>query len=179
MRRPAERLVRRKDTRHQFAFALEAKSMLPRCDASVLAASNSGLHVLAQDDAGLVARLRDLREAYGFGIEAAPCGPQSREEPLMSGRIGLQKRDLPAVRRVLADRAVRPSEEYAGTHYCVLGFEAPFAALLGLPRKLAALTGGTATHLFQPVFNRLPKRRTQDAFSHRYPDRLRAPEPAR
>ena len=110
----AERLIRRNGTRAQYEFALEAKSMLPACDASVLAASNEGLHVLAKDEASLAMR-----------------------------------------------------------------FDAPFARLLGLPRELAALSGGTATHMFQPVADRPGKRRPHHAFSHRYPDRPRASETPR
>lgn len=175
----AERRIRRKGTRAQFEFALEAKAMLPPCDASLLAASQDGLHLLARDEAGLNARLQDLREGYGPGIEIAPPAARPQAEPAVKARIGLQRRDLPAIRQALLRRGANPSEEYAGIHYCVLRFEAPFSQLLGLPRELAALSGGTATHMFQPVADRSLKRRTDHAYAHRYPDRPRASEPAR
>ncbi len=174
----AERVVRHNGNRAQYAFALEAKAMLPACDRSVLAASHVGLHVLALDEAALRGRVQDVREAYGPAIELAPP-PARRAKLLLAARIGLQRHDLPAVRAALVRRGANPSEEYAGLHYCVLRFQAPLPVLLGLPGELAALSGATATHTFQPVPDRPSKRRTEHAFPDRYEDRPRSSQPAR
>jgi hypothetical protein len=162
----AERLVRRTGARVQFAFALEAKATLPPCARSVLAASHDGLHVLARDEAALMARLLEIRQAYAPDIEVSvPAARQDRL--LLSARIGLQRRDLPSIREALLRRGANASEEYAGLHYCVLRFDAALNQLMGLPGELAALTGATASHTFQPVPDRLRKRRTDVTMNSR------------
>lgn len=146
MRRTAERLVRHKRMRNQFDFALEAKTVLPPCDASLLAASHAGLHVLADNPDVLTGRIAQARIAYGDALNIdAPREHQGRS---IETRIGLQIRHVAAVRYALEQRGINPSEEYTGVHYCVLRFQAPFACLLGIPGKLGALTGDTSTHVF-------------------------------
>ena len=124
------------------------------------------------------ARLQDVRDAYGTGIEI-PVRAARRAKLLLAVRIGLQRQDLPAVRAALVRRGANPSEEYAGLHYCVLRFEAPLALLIGLPGELAALSGATATHMIQPVPDSPVNRKTQHAHPDRCQDRPRASQPAR
>lgn len=146
MSRTAERLVRHKRTRNQFDFALEAKSVLPPCDASLLAASHAGLHVLANNPDVLAGRIAQARTAYGYSLNIEAS--RQHEGRSIETRIGLQIRHVAAVRYALEQRGINPSEEYTGVHYCVLRFQAPFASLLGIPGELAARTGDTATHVF-------------------------------
>lgn len=137
-----ERLVRRRDARGQFGFATEAKAVVPQREEFVLAKSHKGLHLLARSEDALVLPLRALRAAFGPALQVdAPEGG----EPVMEVRIGLERRHVPQVRDALERRGVNPSEEYVGAHYCVLRFEAPPEALLGLPTELAGLTSGRAT----------------------------------
>jgi translation elongation factor EF-G len=101
------------------------------------------LHVLARDEPSLGLPLAVLRAAYGPMLDVQE---RERGEPIMDVRIGLEKRCLQEVRAALMLRGANPSEEYVGAHYCVLRFEAPLADLLGLPKQLAQLTSGKATH---------------------------------
>jgi hypothetical protein len=144
--RTAERLIRMKGASNQFDFALHAKAVLPACDASLLAASHAGLHVLANDARVVTERLAQARRAYGDRVRISAT--RQTRAPAIDGRIGVQVRDVAAVRRALEQRSIHPSEEYTGVHYCVLRFQAPFTGLLGVPGELAALTHGTATHVF-------------------------------
>jgi hypothetical protein len=138
-----ERLVRRRDVRGQFGFATEAKALVPQREEFVLAKSHNGLHLLARSEDALVLPLRALRAAYGANVQIdTPDGA----EPVMEVRIGLERRHLSRVRPALERRGANPSEEYVGAHYCVLRFDAPPEALLGLPGELAGLTSGKATH---------------------------------
>jgi hypothetical protein len=138
-----ERLARRTDRRGQFSFAAEARRRVPERDDFVLAKSHRGLHLLAREEDALAFPLRVLRSAFGssVAIDRMPGG-----KPVAEVRVGLEKRHLPQARAALRRRGANPSEEYVGIHYCVLRFEAPLAALLGLPSELAALTSGKASH---------------------------------
>jgi translation elongation factor EF-G len=137
-----ERLVRRRDARGQFSFATQAKAVVPQREEFVLAKSHKGLHLLARSEDALVLPLRALRAAFGPALQVD--APQ-RGEPVMEVRIGLERRHLSRVRHALGRRGVNASEEYVGAHYCVLRFEAPLEALLGLPVELAEFTSGRAT----------------------------------
>jgi hypothetical protein len=138
-----ERLVRRTDVRGQYHFATEAKRRLPERDDFVLGKSHLGLHVLAREEHALGLPLGMLRSAYGaaVAIEPMPGG-----KPVAEVRVGFEKRHLAQVRAAVCRRGANPSEEYVGAHYCVLRFEAPLAALLGLPLELVRLTSGKANH---------------------------------
>ena len=137
-----ERLVRHRDLRGQFQFAVQAKTRVPQDGAFVLAKSHRGLHLLAREEYDLALPLRALCGAYGSNLR---IDGKQQGEPIMDVRVGLELRHLPAVREELHRRGMSPSEEYVGTHYCVLRFEARIAALLGVPGELARLTSGKAT----------------------------------
>jgi hypothetical protein len=138
-----ERLARPRKARGQFRFAAEAKSRIAAPRDFVLAKSHRGLHLLAKDERGLQMPVDALRTAYG---SAVVIEPHSIGQPVMEVRIGLERSKLERIRPALRGRGVNPSEEYDGRHYCVLRFEAPFAALLGLPAELADLTSGRFSH---------------------------------
>ncbi len=138
-----ERLAQRKGARGQFRFAGEAKALIPARHEFVLAKSHKGLHVLARNEKDVRMPLDMLQATYGSDVLVRV---QTLGEPVMEVRIGLEKRYLPEVRSALWRRNANASEEYAGPHYCVLRFEAPASALLGLPMELADLTSGRLSH---------------------------------
>jgi predicted membrane GTPase involved in stress response len=148
---PIEQLVRREETPFQFAFATEAKDLLPEGEEFLLNASQKGLHVLARNEEALGAPLEALREVYGQRLRVE--APRVRliegvqvQEPIMHVRISLRTHFRDLVKRALRRRGVGPSEEYVRSTYCVLRYEAPLADLLGLPAELASLTDGSAKH---------------------------------
>lgn len=148
---PIEQLVRRTGMAFQFAFATEAKELLPRDDEFLLNASHKGLRVLARNEEGLARPVAALRDVYGGSLEVEP--PRVRliqgvqvQEPVMHVRISLHREFREAVKRALRARGATPCEEYARSTYCVLRYEAPLASLLGLSAELPRLTAGTAKH---------------------------------
>lgn len=148
---PIEQLVRREGTPFQFAFATEAKGLLPGGAEFLLNASQKGLHVLARNEEALGTPLEALREVYGPSLRVD--APRVRliegvqlQEPIMHVRISLRTQFRDLVKRALRRRGVAPSEEYVRPTYSVLRYEAPLADLLGLPAELASLTDGSAKH---------------------------------
>ena len=138
-----ERLAQRKGARGQFRFADEAKGLIPAREGFLLAKSHKGLHVLGRHETDVRMPLDMLHATYGTELLIRE---QALGEPVMEVRIGLEKRYLLEVRSALSRRNANASEEYDGTHYCVLRFEAPVSDLLGLPVELADLTSGRLSH---------------------------------
>jgi hypothetical protein len=148
---PIEQLVRRKDMAFQFAFATEAKELLPRNGEFLLDASHKGLRVLAKNEESLTAPVVVLREAYGASLEVGP--PRVRliegvqvKEPIMHVRVSMYADFREVVKRALQRRGATSCEEYVRSTYCVLRCEARLADLLGLAAELSRLTAGTAKH---------------------------------
>lgn len=138
-----ERLARRRGVRGQFHFASEAKHRIPQRDDFVAAKSHRGLHLLGRGEQALALPLGALRTLYGPQVAIDPV---TGGQAIVEVRIGLEKHYLAQVRAALRRRGANPSEEYLGTHYCVLRFQARPAAVLGLPAELARLTAGKASH---------------------------------
>jgi hypothetical protein len=138
-----ERLARRRNGRGQFAFASEAKALIPPRPEYLLAQSHRGLHLLGRNEQSLRVPVGVLRCTYGTDVVIEP---HPAREAVMEVRVELHRRDLQKVRAALTRRGVNPSEEYNGAYYCVLRFEAPIDDLLGLPLELAQLTSGQANH---------------------------------
>jgi predicted membrane GTPase involved in stress response len=148
---PIEQLVRRTDTRFQLGFAAQAKALLPDDEAYRLEPSRTGLRVLGRNEEALASPVEALREAYGPRLAVEPprarlIGGAQLQEPVMQVRISLETRFAGAVKRALERRGARAQEEYVRATYCVLRYEAPLAALLGLPAELAALSEDRAKH---------------------------------
>jgi hypothetical protein len=148
---PLEQLVKRRAMAFQFAFATEAKELMPMGDDFAATASHKGLHVLARDEEGLVRPVLVLREVYGESLELAP--PRVRlikgvqlKEPIMHLRISMYTELRAAVKRALRARGAMLSEEYVRSTYCVLRYEARLADLLGFPAELRRLSAGSARH---------------------------------
>ena len=141
---PLEQLVKRRGMAFQFAFATEAKELLPMGDDFATTASHNGLHVLARDEEGLVRPILVLREVYGESLELAP--PRVRlikgvqvKEPIMHLRISMYTELRAAVKRALRARGASLTEEY-------VRYEARLADLLGFPAELRRLGAGSARH---------------------------------
>jgi predicted membrane GTPase involved in stress response len=148
---PIEQLVRREGTPFQFAFAVEARNLLPEGEEFLLNASHKGLRVLARNEDGLAAPVETLRDVYGASLRIE--APRVRliegvqvQEPIMHVRISLRTQFGELVKRAMRRRGALPSEEYVRPTYCVLRYEAPLADLLGLGAELARLTDSTAKH---------------------------------
>lgn len=148
---PIELLVRRKGMAFQFAFASEAKELLPEEEEFILNASHKGLHVLAKNEESLARPVTVLRDAYGTSLEVEP--PRVRlfegvqvKEPIMHVRVSLRTEFREPAKRALRRRGATPCEEYVRSTYCVLRCEAPLADLLGFSAELTRLTAGTARH---------------------------------
>ena len=148
---PIEQLVRRKGMAFQFAFATEAKELVPKREEFLLNASHKGLHVLARNEEGLTTPVETLREVYGPSLQVEPPrvrlieGVQLRE-PIMHVRISMYADFREVVKQALRRRGATLSDEYVRSTYCVLRWEAPLAGLLGLSTELSRLTAGTAKH---------------------------------
>jgi predicted membrane GTPase involved in stress response len=148
---PLEQLVKRRGMAFQFAFATEAKELMPRAVDFAATASHKGLHVLAQNEDSLARPVQVLREAYGSSLVLDPPkvrlieGVQLRE-PIMHLRISMYADFREAVKKVLRKRGAILTEDYSRSTYCVLRYEAPLADLLGFPAELSQLTSGTAKH---------------------------------
>jgi len=148
---PLEQLVKRRGMAFQFAFATEAKALVPAADDFAVTASHKGLHVLARDEEGLVRPVLVLRQAYGESLELAPPrvrlikGVQVRE-PIMNLRISMYAEFRAAVKKALRGRGATLTGEYVRATYCVLRYEARLADLLGFPAELRRLTAGSAKH---------------------------------
>lgn len=148
---PIEQFVRRKGVAFQFAFAVEARELLPQHEEFVSNASHRGLHVMARNEDGLAAPVELLREVYGptLHVEAPQVrliGGVQLQEPIMHVRVALESGLRESVKRELRRRGAQTLEEYVRSSYSVLRCEAPLARLLGLPAELARLTAGRAKH---------------------------------
>ena len=148
---PLEQLAKRRGAAFQFAFATEAKELLPEPDGFALTASHKGLHVLAASEDALARPVEVLREVYGPSLELAP--PRVRliegvqvKEPIMHVRISMYADFREVVKNALRRRGATLSEEYVRSTYCTLRYEARLADLLGFPAELSRLTVGTAKH---------------------------------
>jgi Elongation factor G C-terminus len=148
---PVEQLIRHEGMPFQFAFATEAKELVPEREDFLLKASHKGLHVMAKNEDSLVLPLEVLRQVYGASLHVDAPRVRLIEgvqllEPIMHVRISLRMRFRELVKNALKRRRVVPSEEYARSTYCVLRYEAALADLLGLPAELGRLTGGGAKY---------------------------------
>lgn len=148
---PLEQLAKRRGATFQFAFATEAKELMPESADFALSASHKGLHVLAENEDALARPVEVLREVYGPSLELAP--PRVRliegvqiKEPIMHVRISMCADSRELVKSALRRRGAALSEEYVRSTYCVLRYEARLADLLGFPAELFRLTAGTAKH---------------------------------
>lgn len=127
---PIEQLVRRKGIAFQFAFATEAKELVPQREEFMLSASHRGLQVLAKNEDGLATPVEMLREVYGPSLQVEP--PKVRliegvqvKEPIMHVRISMCADFREVVKNALRRRGATLSEEYVRSTYCILPASPP------------------------------------------------------
>jgi hypothetical protein len=150
---PVEQLVRRRNQRYQYRFALTARAMLPPKEDFYAHVSGDGLALHAKSEDALEWPVSLLRDMYGERIELG--APRVRlwrgdhvHEPVMQVRIATPRVLLEPVVEELARRGVEVQERYVAKNNAVVRTEAPLARLLGLPVRLRELTEGRAEHWF-------------------------------
>ena len=148
---PLEALAQKRFVPSQIEFAHRAKQAMHNTDDVRFESSERGLRILAADEDTLVNVAQVLREVYGDFVEVRP--PSVRlipgnpaRHPVMSVRVSMRRDYSGEVRGELNARGTTILEECSRPRVFIVRGEAPLANLLGLPRRLAALTDGTAVH---------------------------------
>jgi hypothetical protein len=148
---PLETLARKRFVPRQIEFAHHARQAMHNTDDVRFESSEHGLKIFAADEDTLVNVAQVLHELYGDFVEVRP--PNVRlipgnpaQQPVMSVRISTRRDYSGEVRGELSGRGATILEECSRSRVFIVRGEAPLANLLGLPRRLAALTDGTAVH---------------------------------
>jgi hypothetical protein len=109
---PLEQLAKRRGAAFQFAFATQAKELMPEPDGFAFTASHKGLHVLAENEDALARPVEVLREVYGANLELAP--PRVRliegvqgKQPIMQVRVSIYADFREAVKTLLTRRGAK------------------------------------------------------------------------
>jgi hypothetical protein len=151
---PLETLARKRETRSQMAFALEAKGLLRDTDDVLFEPLDHGLAIFASNEEALEEPVRILEEVYAGGVEVRrpsirllPGKPV--QQPVMYVRVRMRREHAGEVVQKLRMRGVKIVEEAFRRREVVVRGEAPLANLIGLPTELVDLTGGTASHLIR------------------------------
>jgi len=151
---PLETLARKRGTRSQRDFAIEAKRLLCDTDDVLFEPLDRGLAIFAANEDALEDPVRILEEAYAGGVEVRrpvvrvlPGSPV--QEPVMYVRVRARREHAGAVLQELRLRGVKIVEEAIRRREVVVRGEAPLANLLGLPTELGELTDGSASHLIR------------------------------
>ena len=147
---PLEQLVKRRGVAFQFAFATEAKELVPSTADFAVTASHKGLHVLARDEEGLVRPLLVLREVYGEALDLAP--PRVRllegvqvKEPIMQLRISMYAEFRTAVKNALRKRGATLASSTWARHIACCATRRGWR-ICSASRRLRRLTAGSARH---------------------------------
>jgi hypothetical protein len=148
---PLESLARRRAALDQLAFAREARRVLADSDDVVFEPHARGLAIFAAHEEALEPPRRILREVYGDFVEVRqpkvrylPGAPA--HEPVMHVRITARREHAAALLAELRARRVRLLEECTRGRLFIVRADAPLAALLGLPGRIDAITGGLGQH---------------------------------
>jgi predicted membrane GTPase involved in stress response len=148
---PLETFARKRFLPRQIEFAHRARQAMHNTEDVRFESSEQGLQILTADEDTLVSVAQVLRELYGDFVEVRP--PNVRlipgnpaQQPVMSVRISTRRDYSGEVREELGRRGATILEECSRSRVFIVRGEAPLAGLLGLPRRLAALTDGTAVH---------------------------------
>lgn len=146
---PLEILARKRGTLSQIEFAREAKRVLFDTDELLAQPGDRGLAILAANEEALSQPARVLRDVYGDFVELRR--PRIRymrgdpvHEPIMHVRISVRREYIGRVLAELRLRDARILEECHRSRTYIVRAESPLVALLGLPARLDAITGGSA-----------------------------------
>src|SRR5687768_15500807 len=148
---PLEALARRRASTRQLEFAREARRVLDDSDEVMFEPLDRGLAIFAAHEEALLEPRRILRDMYGDFVELRP--PRVRympgepaREPVMHVRITARREYASALLLELRQRGARLLEECTRDRTFIVRAEAPLAALLGLPARIAQITDGSAMH---------------------------------
>ena len=151
---PLETLARKRGTRSQVSFAVEAKRVLRDTDDVIFEPMERGLAIFAANEDAIDAPLRVLGEVYADDLVVRP--PVVRlmpgdpvQQPVMYVRIRARREHAGVVMQKLRARGVAIAEETFRAREVIIRGEAPLAHLLGLPAELDELTEGSASHLIR------------------------------
>jgi hypothetical protein len=153
---PLEALARRRATTNQLDFAREARRVLDDSDEVLFEPLDRGLAIFAAHEEALLEPRRILRDMYGDFVELRQPrvrympGPPAHE-PVMHVRITARREYAAALLLELRQRGARLLEECTRNRVFIVRAEAPMAALLGLPDRLAQLTEQSAMHSIRLV----------------------------
>jgi len=151
---PLETLARKRGTRSQADFAVEAKRVLRDTDDVIFEPMDRGLAIFAANEDAIDGPVRILGEVYADDlvvqapvVRLMPGDPV--QQPVMYVRVRARREHAGAIMQKLRGRGVVIAEETFRSREVIIRGEAPLAHLLGLPAELAELTGGSATHLIR------------------------------
>lgn len=133
----------------QLAFARKARELLPDGGDFALEATRDGLLILGRTEADLAEPRRLLRDAFGADVRFSTPGVRllyadGWQQPIMGFRVVAAPADVRPIEACLARRAAEISDVEVRPDSGVIRGQAPLATLLGYPRALRRLSGGTA-----------------------------------
>ena len=148
---PIGTFVRKHRARSQLDFALKAKAMLRDSDEFLVEPAPHGLAIYAAHEDALSGCVRTLAEVYADRLDVRepvvrfiPGEPV--QQPVMNVRVRARREHTGAVLQELARRGVKIAEQSLHLRELTIRGTAPLVDLMGLPRVLTEITGGTATH---------------------------------
>jgi hypothetical protein len=151
---PLETIARKRKAQSQLEFAREAKSVLVDSDEALFEPHPHGLAIFAANEEALAQPTRLLRDLWGDFVEVQrpkvrymPGEPP--HQPIMHVRVATRREFAVRVLAELRARRARILEECTRDRAFIVRAEAPLAAVLGLPAKLDALTGGDAASVIR------------------------------
>ena len=148
---PIGTFVRKHRARSQLDFALKAKAMLRDSDEFLVEPAPHGLAIYAAHEDALSGCLDRKADVYGDSVDLGERRVSIKQgepvqQPVMNVRVRARREHTGAVLQELARRGVRIAEQSLHLRELTIRGTAPLVDLMGLPRVLTEITGGTATH---------------------------------
>jgi hypothetical protein len=149
---PLETLARKRGTRSQIDFALEAKRLLRDTDDALFEPMDHGLVIFAANEEAIDAPAQLLAQAYPDQVVVRKpvvrlIRGEPAQQPMMYVRVLARREHAGVVVQALRARGVSIREESLRRRDVVVRGEAPLVSLLGLRAELDRLTGGSAEPL--------------------------------
>jgi predicted deacylase len=146
---PLEQLAMCADGTPQRRFARKAGELLRENEDIVLKITDEGLRIFARLEADLAAQRELLRDAFGASVQfSAPVVRHLLSDdcrhPIMGFRIVTGRAEVKTVEDSLKRRRAAISDIEIQTQGAVIRGQAPLATLMGYPRTLRRLSGGSA-----------------------------------
>jgi hypothetical protein len=149
---PLETLARKRGTRSQMDFALQAKRLLRDTDDALFEPMDHGLVIFGANEEALEAPAQLLAQAYPDEVDVGRpvvrlMHGEPMQQPMMYVRVVARREHAGVVVQKLRARGVSIAEEALRRREVVVRGEAPLANLLGLRAELDEVTGRSATQL--------------------------------